>query len=85
MTAGLKSLKSSHKIQTWPFRGKLTLRNIYMLFRDYKSTNTLAKTKFNKLYNYAVFNHYQFNYLQESRCHINFISCIADYFNQTTM
>lgn len=64
MTAGLKSSKSSHKIQIWSFRGKSTLRNIYMLFRDYKSTNILAKTKFYKLYNYAVFNPNQFNYLQ---------------------
>jgi len=48
MTAGLRYSKSSHKIQTCPFRGKSTLRRIYMLSRDYKSTNTLTKANFYK-------------------------------------
>jgi len=90
MTAGLKSSKSSHKIQTWSFHGKSTQRNIYMLFRDYKSTNTLTKANFYKTILYIIIIMLfliivQLNYLQGSRYHINFILCTPDYFNQTTV
>lgn len=96
MRAGLRCSKSSHKIQTCPFRGKSTLRRIYMLSRDYKSTNTLTKANFHKtiyfntlgiivimmiMMLFLIIN--RLNYLQGSIESI--ILCIEIYLNRTTL